>query len=559
MVSLIRTWKFEKHNSSGGCPAIGWGAAVVPFIQVDKFHLTDRDLGLLMEGCFMKTIVKIKLDLCRHNYAALVQAIQNDSETRLVKALLLSDGKPWKIPPGATAAVAYRKPDQTKGLYDKLADGTPALEISGPTVTLALTQQMLTVPGKIQAGIVFFDENLNQLTTFPFTVAVEEDPFSGAQESVDYIRLQWLEDQLDEHLRQAKESGEFDGQSVLLLEDRVEYQTASSGQTPPEGDWLSTIPQTPQGSYLWTRRTKLWSGQEPIVDYSVAYQGLDGGIASVNGVEPDETGNVTLTPADVGAAEPEEVQNLFRKASPSNLLDNSDFTNPVAQAGIGGNHGNQVYAIDRWILTNGSVSQQEGGLQLNGTITQKLEHLPTGPVSAFVGMASGQASISYSDGAVTITSSGGVIAWAALYEGTYTEQTRPEYHPKGYAAEFVECQRYYRNYNLTYAASLILPGLVTSSAKIIELFPPDTTPMRTSSPTILFSGTVIIRGVNGYATDHGASGYSGADVAVYQSASTHLSAISITKSDGSAWGLTNNTPVVVQFSGNPVFEYHADL
>ena len=188
-----------------------------------------------------------------------------------------------------------------------------------------------------------------------------------------------------------------------------------------------------------------------------------------------------------------------------------------------------------------------------------LEHLPAGEVSAFVGMASGQASISYSDGAVTITSSGGVIAWAALYEGTYTEQTRPEYHPKGYAAEFVECQRYYRNYNLTYAASLILPGLVTSSAKIIELFPPDTTPMRTSSPTILFSGTVIIRGVNGYATDHSASGYSGADVAVYQSASTHLSAISITKSDGSAWGLTNNTPVVVQFSGNPVFEYHADL
>ena len=559
MVSLIRTWKFEKHNSSGGCPAIGWGAAAVPFIQVDKFRLTDRDLGLLMEGCFMKTIVKIKLDLCRHNYAALVQAIQNDSETRLVKALLLSDGKPWKIPPGATAAVAYRKPDQTKGLYDKLADGTPALEISGPTVTLALTQQMLTVPGKIQAGIVFFDENLNQLTTFPFTVAVEEDPFSGAQASADYIRLQWLEDQLDEHLRQAKESGEFDGQSVLLLEDRVEYQTASSGQTPPEGDWLSTIPQTPQGSYLWTRRTKLWSGQEPIVDYSVAYQGLDGGIASVNGVEPDETGNVTLTPADVGAAEPEEVQNLFRKASPSNLLDNSNFTNPVAQAGIGGNHGNQVYAIDRWILTDGSVSQQEGGLQLDGTINQKLEHLPPGPVSAFVGMASGQASISYSDGAVTITSSGGVIAWAALYSGTYTEQTKPEYHPKGYAAEFVECQRYYRNYNLTYAASLILPGLVTSGAKIIELFPPDTTPMRTSSPTILFSGTVIIRGVNGYATDHSASGYSGADVAVYQSASTHLSAISITKSDGSAWGLTNNTPVVVQFSSNPVFEYHADL
>lgn len=433
----------------------------------------------------MKTIVKIKLDLCRHNYAALVQAIQNDSETRLVKALLLSDGKPWKIPPGATAAVVYRKPDQTKGLYDKLADGTPALEISGPTVTLALTQQMLTVPGKIQAGIVFFDENLNQLTTFPFTVAVEADPFSGAQASADYIRLQWLEDQLDEHLRQAKESGEFDGQSVLLLEDRVEYQTASSGQRPPEGDWLSTIPQTPQGSYLWTRRTKLWSGQEPIVDYSVAYQGLDGGIASVNGVEPDETGNVTLTPADVGAAEPEEVQNLFRKASPSNLLDNSDFTNPVAQAGIGGNHGNQAYAIDRWILTSGSVSQQEGGLQLNGTITQKLEHLPTGEVSAFVGMASGQASISYSDGAVTITSSGGVIAWAALYQGTYSADTVPCYRPKGYAVEFAECQRFYRRLSYPETNQVVFFMLARNETSMVYML--DVSGMRILKPTINIS------------------------------------------------------------------------
>lgn len=302
------------------------------------------------------------------------------------------------------------------------------------------------------------------------------------------------------------------------------------------------------------------------------------GIQSVNGVQSDTTGNVDLSAGTMtsgidmnsqaltGLTTPVNPQDSATKqyvdnnSSPYNWLDNSDFRYPVAQAGVGRNHGTQAYAVDRWILTNGSVSHTAGvGLTLNGTITQKLEHLPTGEVSAFVGMASGQASISYSDGAVTITSSGGVIAWAALYEGTYTEQTRPEFHPKGYAAEFVECQRYYRNYNLTYAASLILPGLVTGSAKIIELCPPDTTPMRTSSPTILFSGTVIIRGVNGYATDHSASGYSGADVAVYQSASTHLSVISITKSDGSAWGLTNNTPVVVQFSSNPVFEYHADL
>ena len=95
-----------------------------------------------------------------------------------------------------------------------------------------------------------------------------------------------------------------------------------------------------------------------------------------------------------------------RKAAPRNILDNSDFTNLVAQAGIGGNHGSIAYAADRWILDSGTVSYAAGvGLTLNGTIRQKLEFPPTGETSAFVGMASGAASISYADGAVTITSS----------------------------------------------------------------------------------------------------------------------------------------------------------
>ena len=133
-----------------------------------------------------------------------------------------------------------------------------------------------------------------------------------------------------------------------------------------------------------------------------------------------------------------------RKAAPRNLLDNSDFTNLVAQAGIGGNHGTIAYAADRWILDSGTVSYAAGvGMTLNGTIRQKLEFPPVGEISAFVGMASGAASISYADGAVTITSSGGVLKWAALYGGVYSETTKPEYQPKGYGAELAECQRYF--------------------------------------------------------------------------------------------------------------------
>ena len=128
---------------------------------------------------------------------------------------------------------------------------------------------------------------------------------------------------------------------------------------------------------------------------------------------------------------------------PRNLLDNSDFTNLVAQAGIGGNHGAIAYAADRWILDSGTVSYEAGvGLTLNGTIRQKLELPATGRTSAFVGMASGDASISYADGAVTITSGGGVIKWAALYEGSYTDENLPPFVAPDPVLELLKCQRY---------------------------------------------------------------------------------------------------------------------
>lgn len=127
-----------------------------------------------------------------------------------------------------------------------------------------------------------------------------------------------------------------------------------------------------------------------------------------------------------------------------NLLDNSDFTNLVAQAGIGQNHANGLYAADRWKLVSGSVSYAPGtGLTLNGTIKQIIEKKVSN-VSTFVGMESGSADIVFDQGnnAVEITSNGGVLKWAALYSGAY--HSAPEYRPKGYGVELVECARYYQ-------------------------------------------------------------------------------------------------------------------
>lgn len=48
-----------------------------------------------------------------------------------------------------------------------------------------------------------------------------------------------------------------------------------------------------------------------------------------------------------------------------NLLDNSDFVHPVAQAGVNGAHGATGYAVDRWNRTSGAtVSQAADGLKI---------------------------------------------------------------------------------------------------------------------------------------------------------------------------------------------------
>ena len=77
---------------------------------------------------------------------------------------------------------------------------------------------------------------------------------------------------------------------------------------------------------------------------------------------------------------------------------------------------------------------------------------------------------------------GGVIAWAALYAGTYTEQTRPDYHPKGYGAELVECLRYCRviSQNAAYRAFVI-------SANTVQVTFPLGTPMRVNPSIYQFN------------------------------------------------------------------------
>lgn len=110
-------------------------------------------------------------------------------------------GSHGRLQGGVEAAIAYKQPGGTKGLYNKLADGAEAISISGNVATVILATQMLTVSGTVQASLVFNDAQLNRLTTFPFSVSVASNPAAGAQKTEDYLRLQWLEDKLDEYVK----------------------------------------------------------------------------------------------------------------------------------------------------------------------------------------------------------------------------------------------------------------------------------------------------------------------------------------------------------------------
>lgn len=231
------------------------------------------------------------------------------------------------------------------------------------------------------------------------------------------------------------------------------------------------------------------TAEAPVIELTIPRgdTGSLGGL-TINGKAPDGAGKVTLTAADVGA--------LDKDVHMYNLLDNSDFVHPIAQAGVNGAHGTTGYAVDRWNRTSGAtVSLVSNGLKVVSDksnwvagIQQKVEAKRFADVMTFavrgvfpvacrlfvyIGSGTTNFGTAYFQGdaaertlvlkltkpdsltgdeVVNVyispdtgsTGTAAVVRWAALYEGEYTAETVPPYVPKGYAAELAECLRYYR-------------------------------------------------------------------------------------------------------------------
>ena len=168
------------------------------------------------------------------------------------------------------------------------------------------------------------------------------------------------------------------------------------------------------------------------------------------------------------------VDAAVRKAAPVNLLDNSDFTNPVNQRGFVS--GSEVpaysYFLDRWVTAANTVYPTYGPDGIGGLghdICQRLNLTAyIGKKMTFVLYSDYETVLYYTVGTIFNSNEWGFISassnwecsitvqgnniwqcnfrvpckYAALYEGEYTVDTIPEYHPKGYENELLVCRQY---------------------------------------------------------------------------------------------------------------------
>lgn len=188
------------------------------------------------------------------------------------------------------------------------------------------------------------------------------------------------------------------------------------------------------------------------------------------------------------------VNALIKAGAAYNLLDNSDFRNPVNQRGkTSYTSADAKYTIDRWLRPNvkvlvdlapGYISVTNTDTTSARTFQQKVTALNgyNGPVTVAAclddgtillgtvdadsdatsgnqylwtisGQDKGIGAILYNEGyykalGLNIESEKTVnIVWVAMYKGEYTLETLPEYAPKGYAVELMECLRYYHVYS----------------------------------------------------------------------------------------------------------------
>ena len=245
----------------------------------------------------MQVTKNITLDLLETGSPVIIKAKQNDRNTRYIAAHLYVDGLAYPVPSGTEIAFRYKKPDGTAGFYDALPDNSPAITVSGNTVTVELVEQVLTAAGCVHCEINMYNAASEKLTTFTFEISVEESVLTDAEIiSSDYYNV--LTAEIAKALQAVTDATEQAENAAQSAQDAADSAAMSK-------DWAAGQPVTYSGT--------------PV---SIAYAGAQR-IASITAYGETPQGGTTEAPVALTGVD--SVQVCGR-----NLLPNKATTKTVA-------------------------------------------------------------------------------------------------------------------------------------------------------------------------------------------------------------------------------------
>lgn len=335
----------------------------------------------------------------------------------------------------------------------------------------------------------------------------------------------------------------------------------------------------------------------PIPDNTLTKDGIAADAKAVG----DAVNNLNTEVANSITETKSYINEQVRKVAPHNLLDNSDFRNPINQREMHEYTPSAIsYFIDRWEVygkgTLFSLDNQMLKCVNDGSATCGLmqivlaNKLKVGKTYTLAAKAKVTGSFFLSYGINSTTNTGksdaleqnvdkvhvysftlpksdedtynfrirataaastAEIEWMALYEGEYTEETIPEYQSKGYGVELLECQRYYQFYKV-----FDTTGFVTGSAKNYYMHIQLYTPMRIK-PSVCGGGWYARTAVGGYSNASSSESIAFTDLSTYgYTTNVGCTMVSLIDSYETSPGDTNNSMLTYRISN---LELNAEL
>lgn len=279
----------------------------------------------------MQVTKNITLDLLETGSPVIIKAKQNDRNTRYIAAHLYVDGLAYPVPSGTEIAFRYKKPDGTAGFYDTLPDNSPAITVSGNTVTVELVEQVLTAAGCVHCEINMYNAASEKLTTFTFEISVEESVLTDAEIiSSDYYNV--LTEQIVKALQAVTDATEQAENAAQSAQDAADSAAMSK-------DWAAGQPVTYSGTpvsiaYAGAQRIASITAygenaQGGTVEAPVALTGVDSVQVCGNNLLPNKAGAKTVAGITYTVNPDKSVTAKGTATSWSNIVIDADFSLPA--------------------------------------------------------------------------------------------------------------------------------------------------------------------------------------------------------------------------------------